>query len=152
QGPEVALEDYRGRNNVIIWFTKGMACVFCRQQMTQLARAYEQFKQRNAEVLEISPSTTEKGRLYAAKYKLPFPYFGDPGDTRRQISNIGSRLRSPAWYLNAMVTSMKAPNVGDFEKVPPGFSDVPKLLRDDDAGVFIVDRQGILRYAHAGPY
>ena len=33
QGQEVALEDYRGRQHVIVWFTKGMACPFCRQQM-----------------------------------------------------------------------------------------------------------------------
>ena len=50
QGPEVALEDYRGRRNVIVWFTKGMACVFCRQHMSQLARAYGEIQRRNGEV------------------------------------------------------------------------------------------------------
>ncbi len=31
QGREIGLDDYRGRNNAIVWFTKGMACPFCRQ-------------------------------------------------------------------------------------------------------------------------
>jgi peroxiredoxin len=38
-GGEVSLDDYRGRN-VIVWFTKGMGCAFCRTQMSQLARGY----------------------------------------------------------------------------------------------------------------
>ena len=26
QGPEIGLEDFRGKKNVVVWFTKGMAC------------------------------------------------------------------------------------------------------------------------------
>ena len=38
QGGEIGLADYRGRSNVVVWFTKGMACPFCRTQMSQFAR------------------------------------------------------------------------------------------------------------------
>ena len=41
QGGEIGLEDFRDSKNVIVWFTKGMACMFCRAQMSQLARAYD---------------------------------------------------------------------------------------------------------------
>jgi len=153
QGPEVSLEDYRGKKNVIVWFTKGMACVFCRQHMSQLARAYDEIRKRGAEVLEIAPSTPEKGRLYAAKYKLPFPYLCDPDDQARQRWNIESRKHGPAYYVGAFVGGFKAkPPDNDFGKEPPMLGEIPKLLRDDDMGFFIVDRSGIIRYGYTGSY
>jgi peroxiredoxin len=153
QGPEVSLEDYRGKKKVIVWFTKGMACVFCRQHMSQLARAYDEIKKRNAEVLEISPSTPEKGRLYAAKYRLPFPYLCDPEDQARSSWHIESRKHGPAYYVGALYAGMTAPPPpNDFGKDAPALGEIPKLLRDDDMGFFIVDRGGIICYASTGSY
>jgi peroxiredoxin len=153
QGPEVALEDYRGRKKVIVWFTKGMACVFCRQHMSQLSRAYDDIKKRDAEVLEIAPSTTEKGRLYAAKYKLPFPYLCDPEDRARQSWHIESRSHGPVYYVGSLIGGILAkPPENDFGKEPPMFGEIPKLLRDDDMGFFIVDRAGKICYAYTGSY
>jgi peroxiredoxin len=153
QGPEVSLADYRGKKNVIVWFTKGMACVFCRQHMSQLARAYGEIQKRNAEVLEISPSTPEKGRLYASKYKLPFPYLCDPEDTARQGWRIAQRSHGPVYYAGMLIGGMMVkPPDNDFDKKPPMFGEIPKLLRDDDMGFFIVDRGGVIRYAYTGSY
>ena len=153
QGPEFALEDYRGKKKVIVWFTKGMACVFCRQHMSQLSRAYDDIKKRDAEVLEIAPSTPEKGRLYAAKYKLPFPYLCDPDDQARQSWQIESRSHGPVYYVSTLVAGMTAkPPENDFGKEPPMFGEIPKLLRDDDMGFFIVDRAGKICYAYTGSY
>ena len=71
QGPEVALEDYRGKKNVIVWFTKGMACMFCRAQMSQLSRAYGDLQKLDAEILEVSSSGVSRAQVYAKKFKLP---------------------------------------------------------------------------------
>ena len=153
QGPEVGLEDYRGKKNVIVWFSKGMACVFCRQHMSQLSRAYGEIQKRNGEVLEITPSTTEKGRLYASKYKLPFPYLCDPEDKARQSWHIEQRSHGPIYYVGTLIGGMMAkPPDNDFDKAPPLFGEIPKLLRDDDMGFFIVDRAGTVRYAYTGSY
>ena len=155
QGPEVSLEDYRGKKNVIVWFTKGMACVFCRQHMSQLARAYDEIKKRDAEVIEIAPSTAEKGRLYASKYKLPFPYLCDPEDQARESWNIELRKHGPGYWVGAVAVAaglgVSAPE-GEFGKVSRGLGEFPKLLRDDDMGFFIVDRAGTVRYAYTGSY
>src|SRR5437867_2547020 len=77
-GREIALDDYRGKENVIVWFTKGMGCPFCRQKMSQLARAYPEMRKRGAEVLEVSVSTPARARFYGQKFPLPFPYLADP--------------------------------------------------------------------------
>jgi peroxiredoxin len=153
QGPDIGLEDFRGKKKVIVWFTKGMACVFCRQHMSQLSRAYDEIRKRDAEVLEIAPSTPEKGRLYASKYKLPFPYLCDPDDEARQSWQIAQRSRGPAWYVGGLVGGMTAKALAnDYGNEPPGFGEIPKLLRDDDMGFFIVDRGGIVRYANSASY
>jgi peroxiredoxin len=73
QGATVALEEFRGKKNVVVWFTKGMACPFCRSQMSQLARVYLQLQQHGAEVLEITLSSLKHARLYAERFDLPFP-------------------------------------------------------------------------------
>jgi putative peptide zinc metalloprotease protein len=73
QGRTVDLATYKGRN-VILWFTKGFGCPFCRQQMSQFARAAPRFLDREADVLQITPTPLERARLYARNFKLPFPY------------------------------------------------------------------------------
>ena len=153
QGGEVSLDDYRGKKKVVVWFTKGMACVFCRQHMSQLARVYGEIRKRDAEVLEITPSTPEKGRLYASKYKLPFPYLCDPADQARSSWRIAQRKHGPGYYVGAFVGGItaKTPET-DFGKEPPMFGEIPKLLRDDDMGFFIVDRGGNVCYAYTGSY
>src|SRR5919197_1898334 len=78
QGPVVGLDDYRGRGQVIVWFTKGMSCPFCRSQMSQLARGAERIRSLGAEVLQVTASPIERAAVYARSFKLPFPYLCDP--------------------------------------------------------------------------
>ena len=60
QGAEIALEAFRGNKNVVVWFTKGMACPFCRAHMSQLACAYPELQRLGAEVLEITMSSVTR--------------------------------------------------------------------------------------------
>jgi peroxiredoxin len=153
QGPEVALEDYRGRNNVIVWFTKGMACPFCRQQMSQLARGYAQFRERGAEILEVTNTPSERARVYVQKFSLPFPYLCDPDMRIRRTWSLDVRSHGPAFYAKMLYMGLTMPHpptdyVGEEAKL----SEMPKLLADEDMGFFIVDKSGVVRYAVGGTY
>jgi peroxiredoxin len=153
QGPDVALEDYRGRKNVIVWFSKGMACVFCRQHMSQLARLYPELVRRDTEVLEIVPSTAARGRFYAAKYRLPFPYLCDADDAVRKAWRLDIRSHGPLWYASMLKKALSTPKPdNDFSKGPPALTEMGMALRDEDTGFFIVDRGGVIRYAYGGAY
>jgi peroxiredoxin len=155
QGSELALEDFRGKKNVIVWFTKGMGCVFCRQHMSQLARIYPEIQKRNTEVLEIVPSTVDRGRQYAQKYRLPFPYLCDADDRVRHAWQLGVRSHGPLWYAKAFKFGMTAPQglkENDFSQDPPPVGEMLTMMRDDDAGLYVVDRAGVIRYGHAGSY
>jgi peroxiredoxin len=153
QGPTVSLDDYRGRKNTIVWFTKGMGCVFCRQHMSQLARVAPEFAKRETEVLEVTPTPVERARFYAAKYRLPFLYLCDADDTVRRAWRLGIRRRGPLWYARAVKFGMTAPKPeNDFGQEGPGLGEMLTMMRDDDSGLYVVDRSGIVRYAHAGAY
>jgi peroxiredoxin len=153
QGPEVALEDYRGARNVIVWFTKGMACPFCRQQMSQLARAYGEFAARQAEVVEVTNSTPERARVYAQKFPLRFPYLCDPDYSARRSWGLGVRSHGPVYYAKTLYMGLTAPKVeSEFVGEPFKVTEVPGLLADDDMGFFIVDKSGVIRYALGGAY
>jgi peroxiredoxin len=153
QGPDVALEEYRGKKHVIVWFTKGMGCPFCRQHMSQLARAHADFVARDAEILEITNSTVDRARVYAQKFGLRFPYLCDPDYSVRRAWGLGVRSHGPAYYAKMFYMGMTAPKVEtEYAGEPAKLTEIPKLLADDDMGFFIVDKAGVVRYALGGPY
>lgn len=152
-GGEIASDDFRGRSNLVVWFTKGMGCAFCRQQMSQLARGYPRFKDLNAEVLEITVTPPERARAYAEKFRLPFPYLCDPDYRARRAWGLNVRSHSPLWYATTLMKASKWEKpTDDFGKVSTTLAEFPKMITDDDAGFFVLDRQGIVRFAVAGAY
>src|SRR5262249_39798357 len=153
QGTEIALEDFRGKKNVIVWFTKGMACMFCRAQMSQLSRVYGDLQKLDAEILQVSRSGVSRAQMYAKKFKLPFPYLCDPDYRLRRQWGLGRREHGLGHYVRGFVhgaTAVKPPN--DFGDFFPPLDEMRNLLNDDDMGFFIVDRRGVVRYALAGSY
>lgn len=154
QGPEIGPDDYRGRSNLIVWFTKGMACAFCRQHMSQLARAYPRFKALNTEVLEVTPTKPERARFYVKNFPVPFPYLCDPDYRVRRSHGLDVRSHSIAWYAKAFYAASKVPTPAPTElgSSKPALGEFPSLLTDDDMGFFILDRDGVVRYALAGSY
>jgi alkylhydroperoxidase family enzyme len=129
QGGEVGLDDYQGREAVVLWFTKGMACAFCRQQMSQLARASPRIKE------ELRP----RGRAVRHLEHLASP--------------LEKRSHGLGYYAKTLVTALKIESPpSDFDSVKPALAEFPGLLADEDMGFFIIDRAGVVRYVLAGPY
>ncbi|MGH6689299.1 MAG: peroxiredoxin family protein [Gammaproteobacteria bacterium] len=153
QGPEVALGDYRDKKNVIVWFTKGMACPFCRQQMSQLARVHPQFAARDAEIVEVTSSTLDRARVYTQKFGLRFPYLCDSDYSVRRAWGLGVRSHGPVYYAKAFYKGITAPKVEtEFVGEPFKPTELPRLLTDEDMGFFIVDKAGVVRFALGGTY
>lgn len=153
QGPDVGSDDYRGKKHVIVWFTKGMGCPFCRSHMSQLARGYPEFQKRDAEILEISISPVERARLYAQKFQLPFPYLCDPDLRVHAQWGLGRRQHGLGYYAGKLVKgAFGAKPANDYGTFAPPLDEMRGVLSDDDMGFFIVDKQGMVRYSLAGSY
>jgi len=155
QGPEIGLEDYRARNHALVWFTKGIACPFCRRQMVQIGRLYPRLRELGAEVLLVAPTRPEQARLYMGRLPVPYPYLCDPGYQVRRAWGLEVR-RSAGAYLR-MVRAARTLQHADVPEpddvaIRPGLREVPALLTDEDAGLFLVDREGVVRWGETGAY
>jgi len=154
QGGEVTLEDYRGQKTVILWFSRGLFCPFCRRYMTQLRLGYRQIQERGAEILQVTWSTPEEARLYFRQYQLLFPYLCDP--ERAVYPLYGIRIihgTIPALVAGMAMGTMAAlsDRLLRGEKTA---SPLPPMRRygasdAEQQAVFIIDKAGIIRYTHA---
>ena len=147
QGGEIGLEDYRGQKSVVVWFTKGMGCPFCRSQMTQISRRIPTCKTAGGEVLEIPGFARAPGSHLCGEVRS-FPYLCDP----TSVGEMGYRItparcqalrhRSGEGIDNPFRTTTSA--------FAPPLDEMRRVLNDDDMGLFIVDKQRIVRYATTG--
>lgn len=154
QGPDIALEDYRGQKNVLLWFSRGLFCSFCRRYMAQLSLGYQELQARATEILQITYSTPKEAQLYFRQYQLSFPYLCDP--ERAVFPRYGIRIaRPPIGQFAANVASNMAAMVSDRvlrgEKTP---SPLPYMKRYgttdmEQQAVFLIDKAGVIRYVHA---
>lgn len=155
QGPEVGLEDYRARRHALVWFTKGIACPFCRRQMVQIGKLYPRLRELGTEVLLVAPTRPEHARLYMGRFAVPYPYLCDPGYQVRRAwglevrESVGDYLRM--FRAGRTLQRADVPEPDDVA-IRPGLREVPALLTDEDVGLFLVDREGIVRWSEAGPY
>ena len=148
QGPDIALEEYRGRRNVVLWLSRGLYCPFCRRYMAQLHLGYKDIQKREAEILEVTYSTPEEARLYFQQYQLWFPYLCDPERSIFRLYGLSTVQRG----IKDMAANMAA-MIGDRlfhgEKGP---SPLPYIKRygstDLEQAVFIIDKAGVIRYVH----
>jgi peroxiredoxin Q/BCP len=153
QGGELGPGDYEGRRNLILFFAKGMACGFCRQKMSQLARGASRFQALDTDVVMVAPTTLERGRFYARNFPLPFPYLCDPDYRVFQDYGMAVREHSLLWKTRLFTNAMRMPHpeVTELGAAKPGLGEMARLLNDDDLGFFIADKRGTLRYASTAP-
>ena len=153
QGHDIAHEDYRGRRNVLLWFSKGLFCPFCRRYMTQLRLNYNEFQEHNTEILQVTYSTPEEAHLYFRQYQFSFPYLCDP--ERAVFTLYGIRImRKGVGQIAARAAGSMVAAMSDRllrgEKTP---SPLPYMKRYgqtdmDQEAVFLIDKAGLIRYVH----
>lgn len=153
QGGEIGPEDYRGRSNLILFFVKGMACGFCRQKMSQLARGLARFRALDTEILEITPTTIERGRFYARNFQLPFPYLCDADYRVYEAYGMPLRPHSMLWKMRVLRHALRIPPPEtEFGPPKPTLPEVGRVLNDDNLGFFVLDKDGVVRHVTSGPY
>jgi peroxiredoxin len=154
QGGEIALEDYRGRRNVILWFSRGLFCPFCRRHMSQLSLGYRQIQERGAEILQVTYSTPEEARLYFRQYQLLFPYLCDPERSVYPLYGIHIIHKTlPTMVVAATVSTAVSMSDRLFrgEKTASALPYIKRYgpMDIEQQASFIIDKSGIIRYTHA---
>lgn len=87
-GQEIALTDFRGKQNVIVFFIRETTCPQCRTHVMHLGRMYDQFREAGTEIIVILGEGLEKARKYADGIGLPFPILCDPDRAVYQLYEL----------------------------------------------------------------
>lgn len=150
QGGEIALEDYRGQRNVVLWLSRGLYCPFCRRYMAQLHLGYKEIQEREAEILEVTYSTPEEARLYFQQYQLRFPYLCDPEWAVFRLYGLSTIRKGVGAMAATMAVSIATEMSDRLFRGERSASPAPYMKRygstDMEQAVFIIDKSGVIRY------
>jgi len=77
----------------LLLFQRDHYCTNCRQQVQSVAARYDEFDDRDTEIVSIVPEPPEKVRQWQDSYDLPYPLVADPetvaGDAYDQPVRFG---------------------------------------------------------------
>src|SRR5260370_40163074 len=64
QGATVELATYRGRSNVVVWFSRGFTCPFCRVYMDGMTEGSEGLREAGTEIIPAVPNLPQAARTF----------------------------------------------------------------------------------------
>ncbi|MBP7999939.1 MAG: redoxin domain-containing protein [Chloroflexi bacterium] len=158
QGHTVALRNYREQKNVILWFSRGFTCNFCRSYMDDMVRNYPAVQATQTEIIQVSPNLHYTAQSYFPPETPPFPFVCDPDKRLYAVYGLGDRGVLEA--TKNTVISFTAPLAqglqAELETIRASWVDTMNrnflrrlqhhALTAMEQGVYIIDRQGVIRY------
>ena len=77
--------DYKQHRNLVLIFFRTVECVRCKELLREISLHYDQYQQKEAEVLAISTDEIDRLRQLAHDLALPFPLLSD---SDRKVTNL----------------------------------------------------------------
>lgn len=155
QGTAVSLSQYRHQNSLILWFSRGITCNFCRSYMQGFENEHDNLRSHGIEVVQIAPNLLQSAQRFFTTYP-PYPFVCDPEKRLYALYGLGDRGVLTA-AKTAVVSFATAAREGEFgNNVRGSVLDIANrnflrrlhhhALTAIDQGIFIIDQQGIIRY------
>ena len=91
-GNYVSLEDFRGKQNVIVYFYPKDFTRGCTAEACEFRDYYEQFKALSAEVIGISGDSLQSHDAFAKEHSLPFILLSDSDGSIRKAYEVKKSL------------------------------------------------------------
>jgi peroxiredoxin len=156
QGPTVELAAYRGRRNVVVWFSRGFTCPFCQTYMDGIGSGYADLRTMDTEVIQVAPNLLESARTFFRDSATPFPFVCDPDKRLYSVYGLGDRGALEA-TRTALVSFSQAFTHGDAgPQVRGAWLDVMNrnflrrlhhhAMTAVEQGIFLVDKRGLIRH------
>lgn len=156
QGSTVSLANYRQQSHVILWFSRGMTCNFCRGYMDKIIVHYDALLDRGIEVVQVAPNLLESARKFFVE-PPPYPFVCDPDKRLYAVYGMGDRGVLEA-ARNAVISHTVSAVSGDLGTTLHGSAlDIfnrnflrrlhHHAITAVEQGIFILDKTGVIRYA-----
>jgi peroxiredoxin len=162
QGDTVELAAFRGQRNVVVWFSRGFTCPFCRVYMDGMREGYEQLRAGGTEIIQVGPNLLQSARIFFGHSPTPYPFVCDPDKRLFAVYGLGDRGALEA-TRSAVVSFSYAFTHGDTgPQLRGAWLDVMNrnfvrrlhhhAMTAMEQGIFLVDRDGVVRHrAVVGP-
>lgn len=147
----MVLSDLWQDRTLLVWFSRGLVCPFCRRQMVQLAQIYDELKALDTEVVQITPTDLEIARRMMKFFAVGWPYACDPSGevanafemqpTLGAIGRLATEMKSQTKAWGVLIRSPGEPYPDVLEEVKEAGP-----LSSRDGGIVIVDRGGQIRF------
>lgn len=137
EGREVRLRDLVVKGPILLLFYRGGWCPFCNFQIHEMTEAYPELERRGVTPVAVSVDCVDEAATTQATYTIPFPVLSDPDLVAHRAFRVARHVGE------AEVTRLR------------GFGmDIERSSGRDHhmiaiPSVFIIDREGIVRWAHA---
>jgi len=92
----VSVWDLRQKKNLVIVFHHGNNCMHCSAKLKELAEAYTNFEELEAEILAVSFDSQKKLKSYAKTMGIPFHLLSDEtGETTERFTYKDPKMNGP---------------------------------------------------------
>ena len=91
-GDEFKIGDHLGRNAMVIYFYPKDDTPGCTKEACSFRDSFEEFTDRNVQVIGISADSVESHLDFAKKYNLPFTLLADTRNEVRKLFGVKSNL------------------------------------------------------------
>jgi peroxiredoxin len=155
RGSVVDLASYRGRRNVVVWFSRGFTCPFCRVYTDGMRAGYAALRAAETEIIQVAPNLLDSARRFFAQAPLPFPFVCDPDKRLYAVYGLGDVGALEA-TKTAVVSFAHAFTHGDTNnQIRGAWFDVMNrnfvrrlhhhAMTAQEQGMFLIDKEGIIR-------
>jgi peroxiredoxin len=170
----ISLDDYRGRSPVLVGLFRGLHCPFCRRRIVQLGTTQDKLKAMGVDTLAVVNTPVDRARLYFNYRPARVLLAADPDATIHQSFGVPAfdfvedegAARSPFRLTMRQFQSVLINPTGEMPSPQNGFESNTTLNKKDGfepneidqqifaahgaqlAGHFLIDRNGIVRWAH----
>lgn len=131
KGTNVNLWDFKQRKNLVLIFHHGKTCIYCRNKLRELAKAYKEVQFLEAEVLAISFDNVKDLKDQGEEDELSFPLLSDQSGTTSERFTFIDKSRNapfPTVFITDMFGALRYQKVAEEATGLPSASEIVSML------------------------
>jgi peroxiredoxin len=149
-GPATTLAALWQDHRLLLWFSRGLACPFCRRQVVQLRPAHDELQRRQVTMVQITTAPLDISRRMLQSFPVPWLYASDPNGALARAFELApegvlARARTSAVQQDRALTALLTHPTEPHPEVLEAVKEAGHLAAQE-GGMVILDRGGNVRH------